>query len=46
MNIATVLVILGIAAAVIGTIVSLRKRKATGCSGGCEHCSMSGLCHK
>ncbi len=49
MNIATVIVIFGIAAAVLGALVSLRKRKATGssrCSCGCENCAMNGLCHK
>ncbi len=50
-NLGTVLIVLLLAAVVIGILVKLRKDRkkgssVCGCSCGCEHCAMRDSCHQ
>ena len=47
MNLASVLVLLAVAAAFTAVVISRIKAKKAGetCCGGCSGCSMKGICH-
>lgn len=45
-TIAASLVLIGIVCAVVAKLISNKKNNRTSCGCGCEHCAMSGTCHK
>ena len=44
-NWGNILVVVLVAAAVIGALLNLRKRKKSGCTCGCSGCPSSDICH-
>ena len=44
-NWGNILVVALVAAAVTGAMLSMRRRKKSGCSCGCGACPSSGICH-
>ena len=44
-NWGNILVIVLVAAAVVGAVVNIRRKKASGCTCGCGGCPSKGICH-